>query len=126
MATQDVVTVNSKSDIALVALAVVVALAGVIGFSFWSEQPLIVRIGILLGGVVAGLVIAWFTALGRQLIAFGGESYDEARRVTWPTRKETLQTTGVVFAFVVIMGIFLFVVDKSIEWVLYDLLLGWK
>jgi preprotein translocase subunit SecE len=46
--------------------------------------------------------------------------------VVWPSRKETLQTTGIVFAFVVIMAIFLFLVDKGLEWMLYDLLLGWK
>jgi len=126
MATQDVQTVNNKADIALVSLAAALALAGIVGFSFWSEQPLLLRMAILLGGVVAGLLIAWFTHTGRRFIGFAGESYDETRRVTWPTRKETLQTTGVVFVFVVVMAIFMLIVDKSIEWVLYDLLLGWK
>jgi preprotein translocase subunit SecE len=46
--------------------------------------------------------------------------------VVWPTRKETIQVTLVVFGFVVAMAIFLWVVDTSLEWVLYDLLLGWK
>jgi preprotein translocase subunit SecE len=126
MATQDVVTVSSKADLALVTLAVLLVLAGVIGFTFWSEQPLLVRIGILLGGVVAGIGLAWFTHPGRSFIGFAQEAYEESRRVTWPSRKETFQTTGVVFAFVVIMAIFLFIVDKGIEWLLYDLLLGWK
>ena len=44
----------------------------------------------------------------------------------WPSRKETVQTTGLVFAFVVIMAVFLWLTDKSLEWVLYDLILGWK
>jgi preprotein translocase subunit SecE len=47
-------------------------------------------------------------------------------RVVWPSRKETVNTTGIVFAFVVIMAVFLFIVDKALEWVLYDLLLQWK
>ena len=54
------------------------------------------------------------------------ESLVEAKKVVWPTRKETLQTTGVVFAFVVVMAVFLWVSDKTLEWVLYDLILGWK
>jgi preprotein translocase subunit SecE len=50
----------------------------------------------------------------------------EAKKVVWPTRKETLQTTGIVFAFVVVMAITLWITDKTLEWVLYDLVLGWK
>jgi preprotein translocase subunit SecE len=126
MNTQDVQTVNSKSDVLLVTLAVLAALGGVLGFSLLSEQPLLTRLGILAGGLVLGLVIAWFSVPGKRFIGFSRESYEETRRVVWPTRKETLQTTGIVFAFVVIMAIFLFLVDKGLEWVLYDLLLRWK
>ena len=50
----------------------------------------------------------------------------EAKKVVWPTRKETVQTTGIVFAFVLVMAIMLWITDKSLEWVLYDLVLGWK
>jgi preprotein translocase subunit SecE len=126
MNSQDVQTVNGKLDAVLVTLAAVVALGGVLGFSLLSEQSLLARLGILAGGLVAGLVIAWFSLPGKRFIGFSRESYDETRRVVWPSRKETLQTTGIVFAFVVIMAIFLFLVDKGLEWVLYDLLLGWK
>jgi len=126
MNTQNVQTVNSKSDIALVSVAVVIALAGVLGFSFLSDQSMLVRIGILFAGVALGLAAAWFSEPGKRFISFARESYDEAKRVTWPSRKETLTTTGIVFAFVVIMAIVLFLVDKTLEWVLYDLLLRWK
>jgi preprotein translocase subunit SecE len=126
MSTQDIQTVNSKLDMLLVALAVLAVLAGVLGFSLLSEQPLLARLGILGGGLAAGLVLAWFSLPGKQFLGFARESYDETRRVTWPSRKETVNTTGIVFGFVVIMAIFLFLVDKSIEWVLYDLLLRWK
>ena len=50
----------------------------------------------------------------------------ELAKIVWPSRKETMQTTGMVFAFVVVMAIFLYLTDKSLEWVLYDLVLGWK
>jgi preprotein translocase subunit SecE len=126
MTTQNVETVNSKADLALVSVAIVIVLAGVLGFSFLSDQSMLARIGILLGGIVVGLAIAWFSQPGKRFIGFARESYDEARRVTWPSRKETVNTTGIVFAFVVIMAIFLFIVDKSLEWGLYDLLLHWK
>lgn len=126
MTTQDIQTVNSKLDMLLVALAVVAVLAGVLGFSLLSEQPLLMRIGLLAGGLAAGLLLAWFSVPGKQFLGFARESYDETRRVTWPPRKETVNTTGIVFAFVVIMAIFLFLVDKGLEWVLYDLLLRWK
>ncbi len=126
MTTQNVETVNSKADLALVSVAIVIVLAGVLGFSFLSDQSMLARIGILLGGIVIGLGIGWFSQPGKRFIGFARESYDEARRVTWPSRKETVNTTGIVFAFVVIMAIFLFIVDKSLEWLLYDVLLHWK
>ena len=126
MSTQDIQTVNSKTDLLLVALAIVAALAGVLGFSLLSEQPLLARLGILAAGLLAGLGLAWFSLPGKRFLGFARESYEETRRVTWPSRKETLNTTGIVFAFVVIMAILLFIVDKSLEWFLYDLLLRWK
>lgn len=126
MATQNVETVGNKLDYVLVTAAVAAVLAGVLGFTFLSEQPPLVRVGILIGGLLAGLGLSWFSLPGKQFLAFSRESYDETRMVVWPSRKETIQTTGIVFAFVVIMALFLFIVDKSIEWVLYDLLLRWK
>jgi preprotein translocase subunit SecE len=126
MSTQDIETVNSKLDMLLVALAVLAVLAGVLGFSLLSEQSLLARIGILAGGLVLGLALAWFSQPGKQFLGFARESYDETKRVSWPPRKETVNTTGIVFAFVVISAIFLFIVDKGLEWFLYDLLLRWK
>lgn len=126
MNTQNVETVDRKADLVLVGLAVVAVLAGVLGFSFLSQQPLLTRVGILIGGLALGVAIAWFSAPGKRFLGFSREAYDETRRVTWPSRKETLSTTGIVFAFVVLMALFLLVVDKSLEWVLYDLLLRWK
>jgi preprotein translocase subunit SecE len=126
MNTQNVETITSKLDLLLVSVAIAAVLAGVLGFSFLSEQAMLTRVGILIGGLVAGLAAAWFSVPGKRFLAFARESYEETRRVTWPSRKETLNTTGIVIAFVVVMAVLLFVVDKSLEWVLYDLLLGWK
>ena len=126
MATQNIETVTSKSDLALVTLAALVALAGVLGFTFLTEQPTLARVGVLIGGLVLAVVIAWFSQSGKRFLAYARESYEETKRVVWPSRKETVTTTGIVFGFVVIMAIFLFLVDKSLEWVLYDTLLSWR
>ena len=67
--------------------------------------------------------IAWFSPSGKRLLQYGRQSYEELRRVVWPTKKETLNTTGLVMAFVVLMAFFLFICDKIIEWGLYDVLL---
>ena len=126
MATQNVETVTSKADLVLVTLAVLAAVAGVLGFTFLTEQPTLARVGVLIGGLVGAVVIAWFSQSGKRFLAYARESYEETKRVVWPSRKETVTTTGIVFGFVVIMAIFLFLVDKSLEWVLYDTLLSWR
>lgn len=126
MATQNIETVTSKGDWALVALAVLAAMAGVLGFTFLTEQPMLARVGVLIGGLVVAIVIAWFSYSGKRFLAYARESYEETKRVVWPSRKETVVTTSIVFGFVVVMAIFLFLVDKSVEWLLYDLLLSWR
>jgi len=122
----DVETIGSSTDNVLVGVAVLVALAGIIGFSFFSNLAMLARVGILLGGIVGGAGIAWFTVPGRRFLAFAQDAWEETRKVTWPTRDETIKTTGVVFLFVALMAVFLFFVDHAIEYGLYDLLLGWK
>ena len=126
MATQNVETVTSKADLVLVTLAVLAAVAGVLGFTFLTEQPTLARVGVLIGGLLVAIVIAWFSQSGKRFLAYARESYEETKRVVWPSRKETVSTTGIVFGFVVIMAIFLFLVDKSLEWILYDTLLSWR
>lgn len=126
MTTQNVETVASKADIAIVTVAVLAAAAGVLGFTFLSEQPMLVRLGALIAGLVAAVATAWFSEPGKRFLAYARESYQETKRVVWPSRKETVTTTGIVFGFVLLMAIFLFIVDKGLEWFLYDLLLRWR
>jgi preprotein translocase subunit SecE len=91
-----------------------------------AEASVWARAGALIAGVVAAAVIALLSASGRRFVGFAQHAMDETRKVVWPTRKETLQTTLIVFAFVLVMAIFLWFADKLLEWVLYDLILGWK
>jgi len=122
----DIETVSGRADKLLVGLALLLVLVGVVGFSFWSERPMVLRVALLLGGFVLGLAVARFSEPGKRFIGFAREAYEEAKRVTWPSRDETLKTTGVVFLFVGVMAIFLFLVDKVVEKTLYDWVLGWK
>lgn len=108
------------------AIALLLLAAGVVGFYLLSEQAMVLRVLSVIGGIAAGAAVAWFTAPGQRFFSFSRESANEARKVVWPTKKETMQTTGIVFAFVVVMAIFLWLTDKSLEWVFYDLILGWK
>jgi len=108
------------------AVALLLAFAGVAGYYVLSSSATVVRLASLIAGLLAGGALAWFTAPGQQFFSFARESVTETKKVAWPTRKESLQTTGVVFAFVVIMAIFLWISDKSLEYLLYDLILGWK
>ena len=109
------------------AIAVVLVGAGIWGY-YWlgDDTALVLRVLAVAAGIAAGAAVAWFSEPGRQFGVFAAESVAEVKKVVWPTRKETMQTTAAVFAFVVAMAIFLWVSDKTLEWVLYDLILGWK
>ena len=108
------------------ALALLLLIAGVAGFYLLSEQATILRVLAVLAGVACSVAVAWNTEPGCVFFGFAKESASEAKKVVWPSRKETLQTTGLVFAFVVVMALFLWLTDKSVEWVLYDIVLGWR
>src|SRR5262245_9107381 len=96
-----------------IALAALIAVGGLVAFYWLGEQPLVARIGALLGLWIAAIVLMWFTETGRTFAAFSRESWEEAKRVVWPSRKETVQTTLVVFAFVFVMALFLWIVDAG-------------
>ena len=123
---QNVEVVASTADRAKLAAAILLVLGGLVAFYVLTKQPIAARVGILLVSLAGGVAVGCLSGPGQRLIAFGRDSWAETRRVVWPTRKETTQVTLVVFGFVVAMAIFLWIVDKSLEWVLYDLLLGWK
>jgi len=127
MSNTSIETVTSVTDKLKLGLAVFVIIAGIVGFSVLeSKLPMVARVAIFVGSLALAAVIAWMSEPGRRTIAFAHESYNEVKRVVWPTRKETLQMTGIVFAFVAIMGLFLWVLDKLIGWLLFGVLLGWK
>jgi preprotein translocase subunit SecE len=99
-------------------LAVVLVIVGVWGYYHFSDLAQVLRVLMVLGGLVAAAVVAWFTEQGRELFAFSQEAWAEAGKVSWPTRKETIQTTLVVFAFVVVMALVLFAIDSTLAWLI--------
>ena len=105
-----------------IAAAVLLAVAGIAGFYYLDQSPMILRVASVLAGLAAGAVAFWMSAPGKEFHVYSQESVAETKKVVWPTRKETLQTTGVVFAFVVVMAFFLWVVDASLLWVVKKLL----
>jgi preprotein translocase subunit SecE len=126
MAMSEVETVSTGADKAKLFAAGVLVIASVGVFYALGQQELWVRIGALAVLLLAGVGVFFTSEAGKQLIAYGQDSIREVRKVVWPTRKEALQMTGYVFAFVFVMALFLWVTDKTLEWVLYDLILGWK
>ena len=97
-------------------LAVLLVIAGLAGFYLLKDSALILRIASVLAGLVLAAVVVWTSAPGKQFFAFAQESIVETKKVVWPTRKETVQTTGLVLAFVLVMAIFLWIVDALLVW----------
>ena len=126
MSAANIETVSTTADKAKLVLVVALVVAALVGFYALAAQGQIVQWLTLVGGLAAAVVVFLLSLPGRQLVAFGNDAWREVNKVVWPTRKESTQMTLYVFAFVVIMALFLWLTDKTLEWVFYDLILGWK
>lgn len=98
-------------------LAILLVIGGLVGFYYLGDSPTIVRVLVILLGMALGAAVAYTTAPGRQFYAFAQESITETKKVVWPSRKETMQTTLVVLLFVIVMALFLWIVDASLMWI---------
>ena len=126
MATSQVETVSTGADKAKLAAAAALVIASLVGFYMLGRQGAVAQWGALIVGLAAAFVVFMSSEPGKELAAFGRDAWKEVKKVVWPTRKEAIQMTLYVFGFVVVMSLFLFLTDKTLEWVVYDLLLGWK
>jgi preprotein translocase subunit SecE len=127
MSTQpQVETVSTGADKAKLAGAALLLVGGIAVFYYLGKQDLWIRVVALLAMMVMAVALFFASEPGKQLTAFGRDSVREVKKVVWPTRKEAGQMTGYVFAFVLVMALFLWLTDKTLEWVLYDLVLGWR
>ena len=123
---QPVETVSTAADKAKLAVAGLLVVGAVIAFYALGKQDLWLRVVALLVLMIAAVGVFFTSEPGKALMAYGRDSSREVKKVVWPTRKEAMQMTGYVFAFVFVMALFLWLTDKTLEWVLYDLILGWK
>lgn len=126
MATSQVQTVNTGADKAKLAAAAVLVVAALAAFYLLGKQGPLVQWAVLLLGLGAAAGAFFASESGRELIAFGRDAWREVKKVVWPARKEAIQITAYVFGFVLIMALFLWLTDKTLEWLFYDLILGWK
>ena len=119
-------TVSTGADKAKLAGSVLLLLASIFAFYYFGKQDLWVRVAALLALIAAAVALFFTSEPGKQLIGFGRDAVREVKKVVWPTRKEAGQMTGYVFAFVFVMALFMWLTDKTLEWALYDLVLGWR
>jgi preprotein translocase subunit SecE len=126
MATSQIETVSTGADKAKLGVAAVLVIAAIAGFYLLGREGQLAQWGALIVGLAAAFVVFMTAESGRQLSAFGRDSWKEVKKVVWPTRKETVQMTMYVIGFCAVMALFLWLTDKTLEWVLYDLILGWK
>lgn len=126
MSTSQVQTVGVGLERAKLAVAAALLMGALVAFYLLSKQGSLVQwVALLLGlGLAAG--VFFVSETGRELIGFGRDAWREVRKVVWPARKEAIQITAYVFGFVLIMALFLWLTDKTIEWLFYDLILGWR
>ena len=126
MSSAQIETVFSTADKAKLASALVLVVAAVVAFYALSAQGGLVQWAALLGCMLLAVVVFFSSMHGRQLVGFVRDAWREVQKVVWPARKEAMQMTAYVFGFVFLMALFLWLTDKTIEWVFYDLILGWK
>ncbi len=125
MSQQTIDNSEQKSGwVSLVAVAIVIA--ALVLYYTLIDQGYWVRLGALLGGIALAIILMAFSADGKRFIAYSKDSWLEVKKVVWPTRQESTRMTLVVFGFVLIMALFLWLIDKLVEWLVFSIFLGWK
>jgi preprotein translocase subunit SecE len=109
-------TVSSSKDTALLIFSIVAILGGIAAFYWFDEKALPLRIGMVILGLAAGAGLLWLSTYGKEFVQFAQAARVELRKVVWPSRTETFQTTYVVIGFAIVMGLFFFVLDWILTW----------
>jgi preprotein translocase subunit SecE len=126
MASTQIQTVSSGADRLKMGASAALLVLALAGYFLLAKQGVWVQWAAFIVGLAAAVGVFFTSEPGQQLIAFGIDATRELKKVVWPTRKEATQMTLVVFGFVFVMALFLWLTDKSLEWIFYDLILGWK
>ena len=108
--------VSSFKDSTLLTFSIIAILSGIAAFYWFDERPLVLRIGMVVVGLAAGAGLLWLSTYGREFVQFAQAARVELRKVVWPSRTETFQTTYVVIGFAILMGLFFFVLDWILTW----------
>lgn len=103
--------VSNKLDLLKLLMAIAILILGIVGFYYYENESQLYRVLGVVFAVIVAIAISATTNLGQGLIGFGREARMEVRKVVWPTRQETLQTTFMVIVAVIIIGIFLWLID---------------
>lgn len=126
MATPEIETVGAGADKAKLAASVALLVAAFVAYYLLAPQGGLTQWSAMLALVACAVLVFMTSDSGRRLLGFGRDAVREVKKVVWPERKEAIQMTMYVFGFVLVMSLFLWLTDKTIEWVFYDLILGWR
>ena len=126
MANPQVETVSSGADKVKLSVAALLVLGSLAAYYLLAKEGALAQWGALLVCLLMALGVFFTSTQGRALFAFGRDAQREVKKVVWPERKEALQMTAYVFGFVLLMALFLWLTDKTLEWFFYDLILGWR
>ncbi|MEI7428345.1 MAG: preprotein translocase subunit SecE [Betaproteobacteria bacterium] len=126
MSEQKNITKEASESNLVAGISIALVLVSLIGYYGLATQPMMIRLGVLLGGIAIAVGLVAITPSGKRFLAYAKDSVTEVKKVVWPSRKESTQMTLIVFAFVVVMAIFLWSADKIIEWLIFAVFLGWK
>ena len=116
MADVQVAPSASFKDSALLISSIVAIIAGIAAFYWFDEKGLALRVGMVIAGLAVGAGLLWLSSYGKEFVQFAQAARVELRKVVWPGRTETIQTTYVVFGFAIVMGLFFFVLDWALTW----------
>jgi preprotein translocase subunit SecE len=103
-------------DTVKLVLAVVLLVAGIAAFYYLSDKSYLLRVLAVLGSLLASGALVFTTLIGRQFAVFLKDARIEVRKVVWPSRQETMQSTMVVVALVLVVGIVLWTLDAALFW----------
>lgn len=116
MAATDSSVQSSPLDKIKLILALALVAVAIGGFYYFAQESVLYRVLGMLAVMLVAMGVAYTSALGRRLVDFVGNARTEVRKMVWPTRLETTQTTLIVVVIVAILAVFLLMVDSILSW----------
>jgi len=107
---------GGKLDSLKFLIAIALLIGGIVQFYYFEEESQLYRVLALLGFVAFALGVVYTTRKGKNLWLFARDARTEVRKVIWPTRQETIQTTLMVIVMVILVGLMLWLIDMILRW----------